>query len=275
MEDFESPPLVSSMVLPTSMTPPGPESSSGASTSVNFDSAQSFKVFLDIITPLEFAELLRARVKHLLRTWPPKSASTIAATSSSSLTPSDENFPSFETVRAFAAFFRTQDSPGPSPIDLPTTTSLQSLRHSLLALSTLLSFLSARELQAVVRSRLTENGRDRSAAVQGLMDIMRNPGGGHVVLERLVACGRASHTDEDRGLIIDRGGLEDDDQPLMPAEQVSPSGLGKRKELTTSCEVMEATDEEEGLPPRKRKRDEHGTLEVSHQSTLFVVTLIV
>ncbi|KAF8519831.1 hypothetical protein JB92DRAFT_1964881 [Gautieria morchelliformis] len=247
---------VSSMVFPTSMPPSGPESFTQASTSSIYDSMQSFKHFLDGMTPPDFSKLLRAKVKHLLKTWPPQRASTIAAASSSSSTSSGTYSPSFETVRAFAAFFRTQDSPGPSPMDLSPATSLQALHHHLLALQTLLSFLSARELQDIVRARLNESGSDRSAAVQGLMDVMRSSGGDDM-LEGLVMGVDGSSTVGNTSIDNDGGGLEDFDQSPGP---VPPSNVnvGKRKALSQPDEDTEAEDNGESPPPKKRQRSEEG-----------------
>lgn len=256
------------------MTSSGPAFFSETSPTTNHDSMDSFKHFLDDVTPPEFAKRLRAKVKHLLKTWPPQSASTVSTTSASSLTPSDACSPSFESVRGFAAFFRTQGSSGSSPIDLSATTSLQALHNHLLALQTLLSFLSARELQDIVRARLSEIGKDRSAAVQGLMDVMRDPRS-EEMLEQLVGMGGESLVGEIRRSDNDGETVEVVDQPLMPTGEVPPSDInvGKRKALPKSCGDMETEAEEGVLPPKKRQRSENETgdgLEVSFQSNSFV-----
>ena len=220
----------------------------------NEDAIHAFRLFLDLVTPAEFSKLLRARVSHLLKTWPPHGETNTSSYSSNISMHSGLPSPTFESVRAFAAFFRAEDAPGPPPIDLSSTTSSAALQHHLVALQTLLSFLSNRELKDIVRARLNEGGRDRFVTVQGLMDIMRNAG---------------SEEEENEwppsDMIAEEEGIPNSQEPatMGPDARAVTAGRtpwtqngSKRKELVECQGETRSHVLGDGQPPKKRQRIE-------------------
>lgn len=168
-------------------TPPPPASSSPllgtAPLETSHDPRLSVRILLELMTPSEFAKLLRSRVKRVLSLWPvalsvPPSHGLPSPTSSSSsisykpldMQDTQDFFPG--TIQAFISFFRSEDMPAPHYLNL------QELHKHLIALQTLLSFLTSQELRDIVLTRLNASGaeRDRRAAVQGVLDVLRNTG---------------------------------------------------------------------------------------------------
>lgn len=156
---------------------------SGLSLMPTHDPRCSVKMLLELMTPSEFAKLLRARVKRVLAKWPPPSVlssshglpSPTSSSSSASCRPTDTLDPQElgpGTIQAFISFFRSEDMPTPHCL------TLQELHTHVIALQTLLSFLTSRELRDIINTRLNACGseRDRLAAVQGVLDVMRNTG---------------------------------------------------------------------------------------------------
>ncbi|GJJ11737.1 hypothetical protein Clacol_005975 [Clathrus columnatus] len=135
----------------------------------------SFNLFLSLMTPLEFAKLLRSRVSHLLQTWPPPSSSDDSQGQNDASSPSNRlPYLSMDSVLAFTSFFRTQDTPIMSESGTKFTLSSPNHIHQhLKALETLLSCLAPKELQDLIKSRLIEGGKERTEAIRGLMDVMR------------------------------------------------------------------------------------------------------
>jgi len=124
------------------------------------DPFPAIRAVFDLMTPLEFANLLRKRIKHFLQTWPPPQPNEGTV---SSLTA--------EAIHAFISFWHPEDFRTAS-----TGVSIAELHTHLLALETLLSFVSAIELRDLVKARLIVDGssvRERWAAVQGLLEVMK------------------------------------------------------------------------------------------------------
>ncbi|KAF8515743.1 hypothetical protein JB92DRAFT_50512 [Gautieria morchelliformis] len=146
------------------------------------DPRASVRMLLELMTPSEFSKLLRARVDRVLAKWPPPVVSPshglpspTSSSSSASYRPRDSpeaQDPTPRAIHAFVSFFRSEDMPSPPGL------SLQELHTHLIALQTLLSFLTSRELRDIVRTRLNGSGdeRHRWATIQGVMDVLRNTG---------------------------------------------------------------------------------------------------
>lgn len=159
-------------VLPTSMSSTLPEHGNNQDSPTDDSILNSFNLFLSLMTPLEFTKLLQSRVKHLLQTWPSPSST---AKESYHKTHSSDHEPlalSMESIRSLTSFFRMQDTPT-SP-ESSTLSSQSNIHQHLVALETLLSCLSPKELQRLIQSRLKEGGRERTAAIRGLLDVMRS-----------------------------------------------------------------------------------------------------
>lgn len=105
-------------------------------------------VLLDLLLPAEFAQLLNARVQHLLSGWPLHSIP-------------------LDLIHAFVTFFR------PNHETSAVQQSLTSLHTQLESLQALFSYLSPVELKNIVLSRLSDNARDRSTAVQAILAVIK------------------------------------------------------------------------------------------------------
>lgn len=135
----------------------------------------SFNLFLSLMTPVEFAKLLRSRVKYLVRTWPAASPSGDPEAYDNTHSHSNKPLPiSLDSIRSFTSFFKMQDTPVFSESGANSTSlSLNNIQQHLFALETLLSCVSPKELQNLVQSRLREGNKERTSAIRGLLDIMR------------------------------------------------------------------------------------------------------
>lgn len=159
------------LVFPTSMSSSILKTATGSMEYSESDSLRAFRLFLELITPVEFSRLLIARAQHLLRVWPPQTAADTTANKTVSSKP---NSLSFESIFAFLTFFRTQDSPELPSGDLTSSTSVQTLYNHLVALERLLSVSSPREIQSILRTRLDDIVEDRDTIIQGLLDVLRS-----------------------------------------------------------------------------------------------------
>jgi hypothetical protein len=224
------------------------------------ESIKTFKLLLEIMKPAEFAILLQARVRHLLKTWPPQPPFPIGEPASPSEANSDSFSPSFESIRAFTSFFRTQDSPDTSPLDAPNdNTSLIVLHHHLLATQTSLERLSGRDLVDLVRARLRDGGKERSLAVQGLIDVMRNTSSDDSE-QKAESSGIKEASFEDRSVLnhMEPSKGPDEQMEISAPPSVPPSAsTSKRKALSE--------DENPGnttlLTHKKRQRLEKSNLQ--------------
>ena len=145
------------------------------------DPRASIRILLELMTPTEFAKLLRARVKRVLAQWPPYPQipsshglpSPTSSYSSISCNPTDtqDDAPDLcpETIQAFISFFRLEDVP------IPRSFTLQELHKHLAALQTLLSFLNSQELRDIVMARLDAAGAEkhRWVTIQGVLDVLQ------------------------------------------------------------------------------------------------------
>ena len=145
------------------------------------DPRASIRILLELMTPTEFAKLLRARVKRVLAQWPPHPQipsshglpSPTSSYSSISCNPTDtqDDAPDLcpETIQAFVSFFRLEDVP------IPQSFTLQELHKHLAALQTLLSFLNSQELRDIVMARLDAAGAEkhRWVTIQGVLDVLQ------------------------------------------------------------------------------------------------------
>ncbi|KIJ47391.1 hypothetical protein M422DRAFT_248779 [Sphaerobolus stellatus SS14] len=142
------------------------------------DPFPAVRSMFDLMSPLEFANLLRKRVKRLLSEWPPTIPSPSAdgllsptLSSSSNQIRSESRSISIAALHAFVSFWRTEEFRTAS-----TGVSIEELHTHLVALQTLLSFISCQELRKLIHSRLqvnSETNRERWAAVQGMLEVMK------------------------------------------------------------------------------------------------------
>ncbi|KAF8518245.1 hypothetical protein BU17DRAFT_66489 [Hysterangium stoloniferum] len=251
------------------MAPSDPESSNDTSNSSTEEAIESFNLLIDIMSPAGFAKLLQARVRHLIKAWPPQPSSSIKEPPSLPPTNSDAYFPSFESIRAFANFFRPQDSP--SPLDTPNdAASLNALHDHLLRLQTVFSFLSGRELQALVRDRLNEGGKERPFAIQGLMDVMRNTSNDESA-QKTVSFGLEDVVLQDRKVSSDgeqsKGAYELMERVAQPSTPLLTASTSKRKappDEESPPSVAPTKSARKGLSKKRRRlgKNEYHSMEV-------------
>jgi hypothetical protein len=151
------------------------------------------------------------------------------------------------SVQAFVAFFRSED------MLTPFSLSLTDLHTHLVALQTLLSFLTSRELKEIVRTRLNIPGgeQERWTVVQGVLDVMRDAGGEDedvgIGVEVDVKMGGRKPMDE-------RQDVTDDVQDVDQTEAVelrATKAMGKGKAKSNDVSVV--GDEDMDVNPRQLK----------------------
>lgn len=131
---------------------------------------------LEMMTPQEFATVLRARVDRLISQWSTYASQSFShglpSPSSSGSPPLQQNGKRMDmsTIHAFVSFFYPEEH----QIHHDADASPDSLLAHLGGLQTLLSFLSSKELRVIIRNRLTSSSASRSASIQAMIEVMRN-----------------------------------------------------------------------------------------------------
>ncbi|KAF8508041.1 hypothetical protein BU17DRAFT_100073 [Hysterangium stoloniferum] len=272
------------MVFSTSMAPSDPESSNDTSNSPTEEANESFNLLIDMMSPAGFAQLLQARVRHLIKAWPPQPSSSIKEAPSLPPTNSNAYFPSFGSIRTFANFFRPQDSPSPSPFDTPNdAASLNVLHDHLLRLQTVFYFLSGRELQALVRDRLNKGGKERPFAIQGLMDVMRNTSNDESG-QKTVSFGLEDVVIQDRKVSSDgeqsKGAYELMERVVQPSTPLLTASTSKRKappDEESPPSVAPTKSTRKGLSKKRRRlgKNEYHLMEVDSPVILPLTNCII
>ncbi|GJJ16222.1 hypothetical protein Clacol_010518 [Clathrus columnatus] len=130
-------------------------------------------VLLEMMTPQEFATVLRARVDRLVSQWPLYASQPFPhglpspSSSGSPLVQSGGKGIEMSTIHSFVSFFYPEEHHIHHNGDIPPNT----LFVHLSGLQTLLSFLSSKELRVVVRNRLTACSSERSPSVQAIKNL--------------------------------------------------------------------------------------------------------
>jgi len=239
-------------LFPTSMSSSVGEPKLRSLSTLHEDCVQRLNVFISSINPADFRKLLGQRIAGLLQSWPPVATIAINGDSDTSPPIAQSKIPSVESVQAFVTFFRSQNVSEDNSTDNPE---LDSLHRHLVAVQSLLDFLSPTEIVNIVRSRLGDDVTEKTNLVWGVMDVLGDEALATATATLQPALGRRTGTLCTRKKTILFIDIFDiflflvDASPAVPLSRENTSVATNTKSLARASPLPQIE-----APPRKRRR---------------------